>query len=120
VAILSSTTNYLADPLAADLGIEHLLVSRMVVRDGVLTGEVQRPLCYGAGKIHWARLFAAEHGVDLAESYFYTDSVTDVPMLELVGHPQVVNPDPLLRRLARRRGWNILQLRVDDQVAIPA
>jgi HAD superfamily hydrolase (TIGR01490 family) len=110
VAILSSTTNYLADPLAEELGIEHLLVSRLVVRDGRFTGEAHRPICYGPGKLHWARRFAAEHDVDLAASFFYTDSVTDVPMLEIVGHPQIVNPDPLLRRQARRRGWSVLQL----------
>jgi HAD superfamily hydrolase (TIGR01490 family) len=113
VAILSSTTSYLAEPLAADLGIEHLLVSHLIVKDGRFTGEAERPLCYGDGKIHWARRFAAAHGVDLAASFFYTDSVTDLPMLEIVGHPQVVNPDPILRREARRRGWTVLRPRLD-------
>lgn len=111
VALLSSTTNYLAEPLAEELGIEHLLVSRLVVKDGCFTGEAHRPLCYGDGKLYWARRFAAEHEVDFAASFFYTDSVTDVPMLEIVGHPQVVNPDALLRRVARRRGWQVMQLR---------
>ena len=120
VAILSSTTNYLADPLAEELGIEHLLVSRLVVRDGRFTGEAHKPICYGDGKLYWARRFAAEHEIDLAASFFYTDSVTDVPMLEIVGHPQVVNPDPLLRRIARQRGWEVLQLRLDDRVALSA
>ncbi|MBI3768632.1 MAG: HAD family hydrolase [Deltaproteobacteria bacterium] len=120
VALLSSTTNYLAEPLAEELGIEHLLVSRLVVRDGRFTGEAVRPICYGDGKLHWARRFAAEHDVDLAASFFYTDSVTDVPMLEIVGHPQVVNPDPLLRRIARQRGWQVMQLRLDDRVALSA
>jgi HAD superfamily hydrolase (TIGR01490 family) len=117
VAILSSTTNYLAEPLAEELGIEHLLVSRLVVRDGRFTGEARRPICFGDGKLYWARRFAAEHAVNFAESFFYTDSVTDVPMLEIVGHPQVVNPDPLLRRIARQRGWQVMQLRPDDPVA---
>ena len=54
-------------------------------------------ICFGDGKLYWARRFAAEHDVNFAESFFYTDSVTDVPMLEIVGHPRVVNPDPLLR-----------------------
>ncbi len=120
VAILSSTTNYLADPLAEELGIDHLLVSRLVVRDGRFTGEAHKPICYGDGKLYWARRFAAEHDVNLAESFFYTDSVTDVPMLEIVGHPQVVNPDALLRRIARQRGWEVLQLRLDDRVALSA
>ena len=120
VAILSSTTNYLADPLAEELGIEHLLVSRLVVKDGRFTGEAHRPICYGKGKLHWARRFAAEHQVDLAASFFYTDSVTDAPVLEIVGHPQVVNPDPFLRRLARQRGWEVMQLRHDDHIAASA
>jgi HAD superfamily hydrolase (TIGR01490 family) len=120
VAILSSTTNYLAEPLAEELGIEHLLVSRLVVKDGRFTGEAHRPICYGDGKLHWARRFAAEHAVDFDESFFYTDSVTDVPMLEIVGHPQVVNPDPLLRRIARQRGWQVMQLRQGDGVALSA
>ncbi len=117
VALLSSTTNYLADPLAEELGIEHLLVSRLVVRDGRFTGEAHKPICYGKGKLYWASRFAAEHQVNLAESFFYTDSVTDVPMLEIVGHPQVVNPDPFLRRVARQRGWQTVQLRPDEHVA---
>ena len=119
VAILSSTTNYLADPLAEELGIEHLLVSRLVVRDGRFTGEAHHPICYGPGKLHWARRFAAEHDVDLGASFFYTDSVTDVPMLEIVGHPQIVNPDPLLRRHARRRGWSVLQLPLPTRAGAP-
>ena len=110
IALLSSTTKYLAGPLAEELGIEHLLCTHLIVVDGCFTGEVERPLCYAAGKVHWARRFAAEHDVDLAASFFYTDSVTDVPVLEIVGHPRIVNPDPILRRLARRRGWNVLQL----------
>jgi HAD superfamily hydrolase (TIGR01490 family) len=112
VAILSSTTSYLAEPLAEDLGIEHLLVSHLIVQDGRFTGEAERPLCYGDGKIFWARRFAEQHDVDLAQSYFYTDSASDLPMLEIVGHPQVVNPDIVLRREARRRGWPVHHLQV--------
>jgi len=100
--------------LAEELGIEHMLVSRLVIENGRFTGDVHRPICYGAGKIHWARRFAEEHGVDLGASWFYTDSVTDLPMLEIVGHPEIVNPDPRLRREARKRGWNVTHIRVDD------
>jgi len=116
VALLSSSTPYLATPLAEDLGIEHMLVSRLVIENGRFTGDVHRPICYGAGKIHWARRFAEAHDVDLGASWFYTDSVTDLPMLELVGHPEVVNPDPRLRREARRRGWNVMQLDVNERM----
>jgi len=111
LVLLSSSTSYLAEPLARDLGVEHLLVTRLEVVDGRFTGRAVRPVCYGRGKVHWARRFAGERDVDLAESFFYTDSVTDVPVLELVGHPRVVNPDRLLRREARRRGWEIVDAR---------
>jgi len=103
VALLSSATAYVAEPLAREVGIEHLLVNRLLVENGHLTGEAVLPLCWGAGKTHWARRFAAEHDVDLQQSYFYTDAISDLPMLELVGQPRVVNPDRLLRRHAQRR-----------------
>jgi HAD superfamily hydrolase (TIGR01490 family) len=112
--ILTSATRYLAEPLAADLGISHVLVTQLVVRDGVFTGEAVRPVCYGAGKAFWAERFAQAEGIDLGRSYFYTDSITDVPVLERVGEPRVVNPDPRLRREAVRRGWPVLQLRLGE------
>jgi HAD superfamily hydrolase (TIGR01490 family) len=118
-AILTSATRYLAAPLAADLGIRHLLVTRLVVRDGCFTGETEPPVCYGPGKIYWAERFAEAEGVDLARSYFYTDSITDLPVLERVGEPRIVNPDPLLRRAAARRGWPVLRLRLGETAAAP-
>ncbi|HLK10305.1 MAG TPA: HAD family hydrolase [Candidatus Binatia bacterium] len=116
--ILTSATRYLAEPLAADLGIEYVLVTQLVVKDGRFTGEAVRPVCYGQGKIFWAEQFARTHGIDLARSYFYTDSITDLPVLERVGRPRVVNPDPRLRRAAARRGWPVVRLRLDAGGAI--
>ena len=116
VAILSSATNYVAEPLGRELEIEHLLVNRLFVIDGRLTGDAARPLCYGEGKRYWAEEFARTHGVDLQCSYFYSDSITDLPALSLVGHPRPVNPDRLLRRHARRHGWPI----TSAQAASPA
>jgi HAD superfamily hydrolase (TIGR01490 family) len=113
--ILTSATRYLAEPVAADLGIEHLLVTQLLVADGCFTGEAVRPVCYGEGKIYWAERFAAAQGVDLRLSYFYTDSITDLPVLERVGAPRIVNPDPRLRRVAARRGWPVLQLGPADE-----
>jgi HAD superfamily hydrolase (TIGR01490 family) len=113
-ALLTSATRYLAEPLAADLGIEHLLVTQLVVQDGRFTGEAVRPMCYGDGKMYWASRFAEAHGIDLLRSYFYTDSITDLPVLQRVGEPRVVNPDPRLRRAALRRGWPVFQIRLDE------
>lgn len=110
VALLSTTTSYLAEPIAEDLGVEHQLVTRLEVRNGHFTGRADGPICYGRGKVYWAKRFAREHGVDLDRSYFYTDSVTDMPVLELVGHPRVVQPDRLLRREAGRRGWHVVPI----------
>jgi len=116
LALLTSATRYLAEPLAADLGIEHCLVTRLVVEDGLFTGEVERPVCYGSGKMKWVERFSAGHGIDLADSYFYTDSITDLPVLEQVGNPRVVHPDPRLRRVAQQRGWPLLRPRLDEVV----
>jgi HAD superfamily hydrolase (TIGR01490 family) len=108
VAIVSASTQYVVGPMAAHLGVPGQYVCTHVRSDGgKLTGEVEPPACYGQGKVVWAERFAAEYGVDLARSYFYTDSISDLPLLVRVGHPVAVNPDPRLRRLALRHGWPI-------------
>lgn len=111
VALLTASTVYLARPLIGYLGLEHALCTRLEVKGDTLTGRVVEPMCYGPGKIYWAKRFCEEKGVDLSRSYFYTDSVTDLDLLELVGHQVVVNPDPLLKREAVKRGWPILNFK---------
>jgi HAD superfamily hydrolase (TIGR01490 family) len=105
LAILSGSSPYASQPLARLLGIPHVLCTRLEVEDGVFTGRMIEPVCYGAGKVTLAEEFAREHDVDLAESWFYSDSYSDLPMLARVGHPVAVNPDPRLSRHARRMGW---------------
>jgi HAD superfamily hydrolase (TIGR01490 family) len=105
--LLTSATPYAAEPVARAVGIEHVLCSRLEVSDGVLTGRHVAPVCYGQGKVQAAERFAREHGVDLSRSWFYTDSVSDLPMLERVGGPVAVNPDARLLFEARRRGWPV-------------
>jgi HAD superfamily hydrolase (TIGR01490 family) len=108
VAIVSGSTQFAVGPMAEHLGIPGQYVcTRLESRDGRLTGQVVPPVCYGPGKVVWAERFADEHGVDLSASYFYTDSITDLPLLERVAHPVAVNPDPRLRRLAQTRGWPV-------------
>jgi len=119
LALLTSATRYLAEPLAADLGIDHVLVTQLVVEDGLFTGQAVHPVCYGAGKTYWAEEFARALEVDLDRSYFYTDSITDLPVLARVGEPRVVNPDPRLRREAGRRGWPVLQFRLGETTPAP-
>lgn len=107
VAILSSSTRYLTEPVAEHLGIEHVLCTRLHVENGRFAGTHVRPSCYGPGKVHWAEGFARERGIDLDASWFYTDSYSDLPMLLRVGVRKVVNPDTRLARHARRAGWDI-------------
>jgi HAD superfamily hydrolase (TIGR01490 family) len=108
VAIVSASTQYVVRPMAAYLGFPGQYVcTHLKSENGRLTGEIVPPACYGPGKVVWAERFAGEYGVDLSASYFYSDSISDLPLLERVGRPVAVNPDPRLRRLAGKRGWPI-------------
>ncbi len=77
------------------------------MKNGIITGEIIEPICFGHGKLIVAEKFLLSLGKNIGETFFYTDSISDVPMLERVNHPIVVNPDPKLRRLAKERGWEI-------------
>jgi HAD superfamily hydrolase (TIGR01490 family) len=120
VALVSGAVRYVLEPLAQYLGVEHILCSRLEVKDQRLTGRTVDPLCFREGKIYWLEQFIDDHDVDLARSWFYSDSVTDVPLLALVGHPVVVNPDPVLYRTAIRRRWPIRFLPRPEAVPEPA
>lgn len=107
LVILTGSTPYAAGPLGDALGIPFRIASTLEVRGGAFTGEVEAPLCFGEGKVVRAEHFAREHGIDLQASTFYTDSISDLPMLRRVGSPVVVNPDPRLAVRARREGWPV-------------
>jgi HAD superfamily hydrolase (TIGR01490 family) len=107
VAIVSGATKFVVKPLAEALGIRHYLYTRLEVEHGRFTGRVIDPICFEEGKIYWLQQFIDERGIDLAKSWFYTDSITDLPLMDLVGHPVAVNPDPFLFRAARGRGWPV-------------
>jgi putative phosphoserine phosphatase/1-acylglycerol-3-phosphate O-acyltransferase len=107
VAIVSSATRYQAEPLANNLGIEHVLCTQLVVEDGAFTGGVVNPACWGEGKLTAAQGLAEAHGLDLAKSYFYTDSHDDMPLLEGVGHPRPLNPNSRLAQIAKERQWPV-------------
>lgn len=107
VTLISASTPYVVGPLASHLGIEEYLCTRLEIVDGHFTGKIIEPGCYGPGKVHWAREYAQRHNADLTQAYFYTDSCSDRPLLELVGHPVAVNPDPRLKSLAAQRNWPV-------------
>jgi HAD superfamily hydrolase (TIGR01490 family) len=108
VVLATGSTCYAARPVAAGVGIEHVLSSELEVERGAFTGRASA-LCFGHHKVALAERWAERHGVDLAASYFYSDSYNDLPMLQRVGTAIAVNPDTRLRRHARSRGWAVQQ-----------
>ena len=107
VVVVSASGEEIVAPIARALGATHAMATRMVVEDGKYTGDVAF-YCYGEGKVQAIRELAAREGYPLEHCYAYSDSITDLPMLEAVGHPSVVNPDRGLRREATDRGWPVL------------
>jgi HAD superfamily hydrolase (TIGR01490 family) len=108
--IVSAAGNELVELLARVLGMEGGIGTRYAVdADDRMSGELDGPFMYGPGKEEAVRRFAAEHEIDLAQSYAYSDSASDLPMLNAVGHPVAVNPDPALAEVAERQGWRIVR-----------
>jgi HAD superfamily hydrolase (TIGR01490 family) len=108
--IVSAAGNGVVEPLAQVLGMDGGIGTRYEVdAEGAFTGRFDGPFVYGAGKVEAMEAFAAEHGIDLAESYAYSDSLSDLPMLRAVGHPVAVNPDPALTEIAREEGWQTMR-----------
>lgn len=106
--IVSTSGAEVVEPIGRLLGADRVVATRMVVGDdGRFTGEVEY-YAYGPTKAQAVKDLAASEGYDLARCYAYSDSATDVPMLEAVGHPFAVNPDRALRREAANRGWPVL------------
>lgn len=115
--LLTSASRYESEAAREYFRLDDILFTRYEVKDGRFTGNVVLPLCYGEGKVVHAEQYASSRGVDLAESYFYTDSITDLPMMLRVGHARAVSPDPRLKMEARRRGWPILDWRAPGEEA---
>ena len=103
VVMVTSATRYQADPIARELGVEHLYCTELEIEDGRITGEVSP--CYGEGKRDAARDFTGGCTVAMQAAYFYTDSSEDLPLLEAVGRPVVANPKSALSKIAVERGW---------------
>ncbi len=103
--IISASPQEIVAPLAAALGMTGARGTQGRIEDGRYTAELDGPFMYGEGKATAIRELATQHGYDLDLCYAYSDSVSDLPMLEVVGHPVAVNPDGELTGLARDRGW---------------
>lgn len=108
--IVSAAGNDVVSSLAAVLGMDGGIGTRYEVDSaGEFTGGLDGPFVYGSGKVEAMESFAAEHGIDLAASYAYSDSLSDLPMLRAVGNPVAVNPDPPLAEIAKAEGWQTLR-----------
>lgn len=106
--IVSASPQPLVEPLAAALGMTGAIGTKGEIVDGHYTGNLDGPFVYGPGKAEAVEKLAHDRGYDLDLSYAYSDSSSDLPMLELVGHPVAVNPDAELASVARQRGWPIV------------
>lgn len=106
--IVSASPIELVEPLAKSLGMQGGIGTRSEVEDGVYTGRLAGSFCYGEGKADEIAKLAAERGYDLRLSYAYSDSASDLPMMEMCGHPVAVNPDGPLESIAHQRGWPVV------------
>ena len=117
IALASSATHFQVDPLARELGVEHVLCSEVSVADGRLTGTFEGGMLWGEAKAAAARAFAREHGADAGQSFAYANGDEDIALLASFGNPRPIRPDPLLRRAARQEGWPVLDLHSVDSGA---
>jgi HAD superfamily hydrolase (TIGR01490 family) len=122
IVIVSSSGADVVEPIGELLGADRVVATRMVSVDGRYTGEIEF-YAYGENKAVAIRELAAAGGYDLADCYAYSDSITDLPMLEAVGHPTAVNPDRALRKVAAERAWPVREFSrpvpVRPRVAVP-
>ena len=107
--IVSASPVEIIEGFAEELEMTGALGTVAEIVDGIYTGGLAEPFCYGEGKAIAIRKVAEEKGYDLAQSYAYTDSAGDLPMLDIVGHPVAVNPDRALESIAYHRGWPIVE-----------
>jgi phosphoserine phosphatase len=110
IYILTAASQEMADLLAHVLAFDGGLGSRSEIVDGHYTGRPDGPFNYREGKVVSMQEVAAREGLSLRDSYAYSDSESDLPMLRAVGHAVVVNPDALLRRIAVQEGWEVIEL----------
>jgi HAD superfamily hydrolase (TIGR01490 family) len=118
--LIASTSGYeIVAPIGAMLGASAVIATRLEVAGGRYTGTIDY-YAYGQAKADGVRQLAAERGYRLPDCFAYSDSVTDLPLLELVGHPHAVNPDRALRKIARARSWPVLTFRQTGEATLPS
>ncbi len=109
--IITATNAFITRPIADALGVEQLIATDPEMRQGRYTGEVAGVPCFREGKVVRLKAWLQEHDLTLIESWFYSDSHNDIPLLEQVSHPTAVDPDETLSGHAAMRGWPVISLR---------
>ena len=112
VVMITGADDVVAQVYARALGIQHVISNRLRLQDDQITG-LERPLCYGPGKVALAEQFLQQRGLTFSDAVFYTDSHADLPLLQRVAQPVVLNPNPQLRAAAAEQGWPCLDWRAD-------
>ncbi|MEX5575099.1 HAD family hydrolase [Pseudomonas lijiangensis] len=111
LVVITATNRFVTAPIVARLGIDTLLATECELVDGRYTGRTTGIPCFREGKVTRLNHWLEEHAFSLEGSYFYSDSMNDLPLLEQVAHPVAVDPDPKLRAEAEKRGWQVISLR---------
>lgn len=109
--IITATNSFITHPIATRLGVDHILATDPEIIEERYTGEILGMPCFQAGKVTRLQAWMKEHNESLDGSYFYSDSINDLPLLEQVSHPVAVDPDDRLRAIAEQRQWDIISLR---------
>ncbi len=109
--VITATNRFITEPIVGALGVEHLIATEPEFKNGSYTGEVTGLPSYAAGKVNRLQAWLEKHGVGLEDSWFYSDSHNDLPLLEVVTHPVAVDPDQILREKSLERNWPIISLR---------
>jgi HAD superfamily hydrolase (TIGR01490 family) len=117
--LVTGTLDFTIRPIALHFGFDEVICNRLEFKDHIATGRVLPPLLAESEKARRIREYAAEEGIDLAESCAFSDSSADVPMLSAVGHPVATNPTRRLRRIAMEKGWPVLELRESSSSSFP-
>lgn len=116
IVLVSAATAYQVNPIAKELGIKDVFCTKLEIRKGKFTGNIEA-MCWGEGKAKAGKIYAKSNKIDLSKSFFYTDSIDDLPLLEIVGNPVATNPDNKLSQLAFENNWPIL--RFDETIEKP-
>lgn len=111
LVVITATNRFVTGPIVERLGIDTLLATECEVADGRYTGRTTGVPCFREGKVTRLNMWLEENGLSLDDSYFYSDSLNDLPLLEQVANPVAVDPDPKLRAEAEQRGWPVITLR---------